>query len=182
MLLAIVLIISCTSGMSQLSKLARPAARQLAFQDLELGVFIHYSIDTYCADGVAPGNTPASSFNPTKLDPEQWVLAAKAMGAAYVVLTARHEQGFCLWPTKTTDYSVKFSPYKNGNGDIVREFTDACRKHGLKVGLYTAPWIDSHWEICQSDYIGGDPASISKLDDPVLYEKALQKEKEQIRN
>jgi len=181
MLIAIVLIISCTSGMSQPSTLARPAARQLAFQDLELGVFIHYSIDTYCADGVAPGNTPASSFNPTKLDPEQWVLAAKAMGAAYVVLTARHEQGFCLWPTKTTDYSVKFSPYKNGNGDIVREFTDACRKHGLKVGLYTAPWIDSHWEICQSDYIGGDPASISKLDDPVLYEKALQKEKEQIR-
>ena len=181
MLIAIVLIISCSSGMSQPFTLARPAARQLAFQDLELGVFIHYSIDTYCADGVAPGSTPASSFNPTKLDPEQWVLAAKAMGAAYVVLTARHEQGFCLWPTKTTDYSVKFSPYKNGNGDIVREFTNACHKHGLKVGLYTAPWIDSHWEIGQSGYTGGDPASLSKLDDPVQYEKALQKEKEQIR-
>lgn len=168
-------------GWSQPSQLSWPTAQQLAFQDLELGVFIHYSIDVYADRGVPSGRTPASSFNPTELDVEQWVLAAKAMGATYVVLTARHEQGFCLWPTKTTDYSIKSSPYKNGKGDIVREFVDACRKHGLKAGLYTAPWIDAHWEANQPEIKGGDFGRIDKFDDPALYEKALQKEKEQIR-
>ncbi len=177
---ALFLFIPALSGWSQPSQLAKPTLQQLAFQDLGLGVFIHYSIDTYASHGLPPGETPSSSFNPTELNPEQWVLAAKAMGATYMVLTARHEQGFCLWPTKTTDYSIKSSPYKNGKGDIVREFTDACRKHGLKVGLYTAPWIDSNWETRQG-IKGANSGRIDKLDDPVLYEKALQKEKEQIR-
>jgi len=161
--------------------LARPNAQQLAFQDLELGVFIHYSIDTYAIKGAPQGTTPASEFNPTELNPEQWVLAAKAMGATYVVLTARHEQGFCLWPTTTTDYSIKSSPYKNGKGDIVLEFVNACRKYNMKVGLYTAPWIDSHWEASQPGYKPGNTGRIDKLDDPVIYEKALLKEKEQIK-
>ncbi len=162
------------------SPLAKPTPQQLSFQDFELGVFVHFSIDTYASQGFLPGETPASSFNPTELNPEQWVLAAKAMGATYIVLTARHEQGFCLWPTKTTDYSIKSSPYKNGKGDIVREFTDACRKHGLKCGLYTAPWIDSNWETQQGIKVASS-GRIEKLNDPVLYEKALLKEKEQIR-
>ncbi len=176
----ILLIVFALPAWSQPAPLARPTPQQLAFQDLELGVFIHYSIDTYGIRGLSPGETPASSFSPTELNTEQWVLAAKAMGATYVVLTARHEQGFCLWPTKTTDYSIQSSPYKNGKGDIVREFTDACRKHGLMVGLYTAPWIDSNWEM-QHGIKGGNSGRIDKLDDPVLYEKALRKEKEQIR-
>jgi len=163
-------------------KLTTPTSHQLAFQDLELGVFIHYSIDTYAPTRAAPGSTPASAFTPTELDAEQWVLAAKAMGATFVVLTARHEQGFCLWPTATTDYSVKSSPYKNGKGDIVREFVDACRKYGLKVGLYTPPWIDSHWELSQTDLSGGsETGRIDKLDNPKAYERALAKEKEQLR-
>ncbi len=179
--MAILLHVSCILCISQPVILARPSPGQLAFQDLELGVFIHYSIDAYAPHDALPGSTPASSFNPAELNAEQWVLSAKAMGATYVVLTARHEQGFCLWPTKTTGYSVKSSPYKNGEGDIVREFTDACRKHGLKVGLYSAPWIDSHWETANAGYKGGNTARIDKFDDPVLYEKALNKEKEQIR-
>lgn len=180
-LLVFAIIIFAVSGSAQTSELARPTPQQLAFQDLELGVFIHYSIDTYADAGVAQGATPASAFNPTELNTEQWVLAAKAMGATYVVLTARHEQGFCLWPTKTTDYSVKSSPYKNGKGDIVLEFVNACRKHGLKAGLYTPPWIDSHWETSQPGNKGGETARIDKLDDPLMYKKALLKEKEQIR-
>jgi alpha-L-fucosidase len=168
------------TGFSQPVELAKPSPEKQAFQYLELGVFIHYSIDTYGIRGLSSGETPASAFNPTALNTEQWVLAAKAMGATYMVLTARHEQGFCLWPTKTTDYSIKSSPYKDGKGDIVREFVDACRKHGMKVGLYTAPWIDSNWEIQQGIKVGNS-GRIDKLDDPVLYEKALQKEKEQIR-
>lgn len=180
-MLLILMLFSSVRGKAQSPILARPTSRQLAFQDLELGVFIHYSIDTYAARDAPQGSTPASAFNPTAQNPEQWVLAAKAMGATYMVLTARHEQGFCLWPTQTTNYSIASSPYKNGKGDIVREFVNACRKHGLKVGLYTAPWIDSHWEAGQPGYKDGETGRIDKFDDPELYKKALQKEKEQIR-
>jgi alpha-L-fucosidase len=160
-------------------QLAKPTPLQLAFQDMELGVFIHYSIDTY---GSRSGASPASAFNPTALNAEQWVLAAKAMGAKYVVLTARHEQGFCLWPTATTDYSVKSSPYKDGRGDIVREFVDACKKHGMKAGLYNSPWIDDHWDANQPGFARrGSNAEIDKYDDPAIYEKVLKKESEQLR-
>lgn len=158
--------------------LAKPTATQLAFQDMEIGVFIHYSIDTY---GSVHADMPATAFNPADLDTEQWVLAAKAMGADYVVLTARHEQGFCLWPTATTDYSIKNSPYKGGKGDIVREFVDACHKHGLKPGLYTPPWIDDHFDRTQ---LGLDPThgngDIDKYDDPVMYGKVQKKEFQQL--
>ena len=148
---AVLIVIGCVTAAASLAsaqeiKLAKPTPTQLAFQDLELGVFIHYRIDVYAEPSSPPGGTPASAFNPTELNVEQWVLAAKAMGATFAVLTARHEEGFCLWPTKTTDYSVKSSPYKGGKGDIVREFVDACRKHGLKPGLYNPPWINRHWD------------------------------------
>jgi len=180
-------VIACLTAAASLSsaqeiKLAKPTPTQLAFQDLELGVFIHYSIDTYAERGAPHGSPPASAFNPTNLNVEQWVLAAKAMGATFVVLTARHEEGFCLWPTKTTDYSIKSSPYKNGNGDIVREFVAACRKHGLKPGLYNPPWIDSHWELSQTNLSPGrETGRIDKLDNPAAYVKTLAKEKEQLR-
>ena len=159
---------------------ARPTAEQLAFQDMELGVFVHYSIDAYAEKDCRPGQTPAWAFNPSELNVEQWVLVAKSMGAKFMVLTARHEQGFCLWPTKTTDYSIKYSPYKDGNGDIVREFVDACRKHGIRPGLYTAPWIDSNWESQQQGYKDGDSGDINKFNDQGLYDKVWAKEKEQI--
>lgn len=178
--LGFVISIFAVSAWAQSLSLAKPTPQQLSFQDLELGVFIHYSIDPFAKSGAIQGGTPASSFNPSKLNVEQWVLAAKSMGASYVVLTARHEQGFCLWPTKTTNYSIKNSPYKNGKGDIVREFVDACRKYGMKPGLYTAPWIDSHWEIANNGYKGGETSDIDKFDhDPSIYKKALEKEKEQ---
>jgi alpha-L-fucosidase len=121
-------------------------------------------------------------FNPTELNAEQWVLAAKSMGTKYVVLTARHEQGFCLWPTTTTDYSIKSSPYKDGKGDIVREFVDACRKNGMKPGLYNPPWIDDNWDARQVSFVQQrSNASITKYDDPAIYEKVLKKETEQLR-
>ncbi len=161
-----------------LGNLARPDRMQLAFQEMEIGVFIHYSIDTY---GGKRGQSPASVFAPTSLDTEQWVLAAKAMGAKFVVLTARHEQGFCLWPTATTDYSIKSSPYRGGKGDIVREFVDSCRKHDLRPGLYNPPWIDDHWDAHQLGLTpSGDNGSISKYDDPVIYDLVLKKESAQL--
>lgn len=158
-------------------QLARPTAQQLAFDEMELGVFIHYSIDTY---GSQSASMPASAFNPSSLDAEQWVLAAKAMGARYVVLTARHEQGFCLWPTATTGYSVRNSPYKNGEGDIVREFVDACRKHGVKPGLYTPPWIDDHFDQRTLGLAAGQGnGDIGKYDDPAHFAKVRSKEMRQ---
>ncbi len=162
--------------------LAKPTPAQFAFQDLELGVFIHYSIDVYAAPGCPPGGTPASAFNPTELNAQQWVSAAEAMGATYAVLTARHEEGFCLWPTKTTDYSVTSSPFKGGKGDIVREFVGACRKHGMKPGLYNPPWINRHWDASLPGYVRtDDPARLEKFDDPARYAQVLKIETEQLR-
>jgi alpha-L-fucosidase len=159
------------------NKLAAPTPRQLAFEDLELGAFIHYSIDTY---GSQHAGMPASAFNPSNLDTEQWVLAAKAMGARYVVLTARHEQGFCLWPTATTNYSVQNSPYKNGKGDIVREFVDACHKHGMKPGIYSPPWIDDHFDrhVLDLPHEKGN-GDIDKYDDPEHFARVKSKEMRQ---
>jgi len=125
-------------------KLAKPSKSQAAFQDLEMGVFIHYGINVYTGQEHGDGKEPPSRFNPTALDVEQWVAAAKAMGANYVCLTARHEGGFCLWPSKTTDYTIANSPYMDGKGDIVRDFVKACRKHNIKPGLYHTASHDAY--------------------------------------
>jgi len=124
--------------------LAKPTADQVAFMDMELGAFFHFDLNTFTGQEHGDGFEPASKFNPTELDVEQWVRTAKAMGAKYAVLTARHEGGFCLWPTKTTDYGIQNSPYKKGKGDIVREYVNACRKYGLKVGIYHTAAYDAH--------------------------------------
>jgi alpha-L-fucosidase len=112
--------------------------------DLELGMFVHFGLNTFTNQQHGDGEKPPSKFNPTALDCEQWARVAKSMGATYAVFTARHEEGFCLWPTKATDYSIRGSAWKNGKGDVVREFVDACRKYGLKVGLYHSSSFDSH--------------------------------------
>lgn len=132
-------------------QLAVPSAKQLEFADWEVGGFIHYGLNVYTGQEHGDGKEPPSKFNPTDLDAEQWVTTAKAMGAKYVCLTARHEGGFCLWPTKTTDYSIASSPYKDGKGDIVREFVDACRKHDMKVGLYLTASHDAHTQLAWYD-------------------------------
>lgn len=110
---------------------------------MEFGVFCHFGINTFNNLEWSDGTKSPSSFNPTRLDCEQWVRVAKEAGAKYMVLTCKHHDGFCLWQTKTTDYSVKASPYKNGMGDVVAEFVAACRKHGMKFGFYLSPW-DRH--------------------------------------
>jgi alpha-L-fucosidase len=144
----------------KVSKLAVPTPQQLAFMDLELGLFIHYGMNTYTGEGHGSGKQPPSKFNPTKLDCDSWMETAKAMGAKYVVFTAVHEEGFCLWPTTAHDYSVRKSPWKDGKGDVVREFVDACRRHGLKPCLYNTASHDAYnalrvekGEITEEQYI-----------------------------
>lgn len=121
-----------------------PSEKQIRFADWEVGAFFHYNLNPFTGQQHGDGQEPPSKFNPTELDVEQWVLTAKNMGAGYAVLTARHEGGFCLWPSKTTDYTIASSPYQNGKGDLVRDFVAACRKHGLGVGLYHTAAYDAH--------------------------------------
>ncbi|MEX2564591.1 MAG: alpha-L-fucosidase, partial [Cyclobacteriaceae bacterium] len=99
--------------------------------------FVHFGPASYIQSDMMA--VPAADiFNPSKLDAEQWVKAAQSFGAKHIVLTAKHHNGYCLWPTKTTDYSVKSSPWKDGKGDVVAEFVKACRKHDMKIGLYVS--------------------------------------------
>lgn len=121
----------------------KPAPYQVAWQDLEFGVIIHFSTNTFLDREWGDGTASPSTFNPTNFDPEQWMKAIRDSGAKYVVLVAKHHDGFCLWPTEQTDYSIKASPWKDGKGDLVGDVARAARKYGLRFGVYLSPW-DRH--------------------------------------
>ena len=114
---------------------------QLDFLNWEFGVFFHFGIRTfyeghYDWDGI---EMPLEGFNPDEIDCDSWIKTVKESGAKYAILVCKHHDGFANWPSKYTEYSIKNTPYKNGNGDVVRLFVDACRKYGIKVGLYYSP-------------------------------------------
>ena len=117
-----------------------PTPEQLAWQRDGFGVFFHFGVNTFAGKEWSDGTLPASLFDPSDLDTHEWVRTAKELGARYVVLTAKHHDGFCLWPTATTDYSVASTPWRDGAGDVVRELADSCAAHGMKLGLYLSPW------------------------------------------
>ena len=126
------------------SKRPHPSVAQLNWQRDELALFLHFGVNTFTDREWGDGKESPSIFNPTRLDARQWARAAKAAGAKSMILTAKHHDGFCLWPTKTTMHSVASSPWKGGRGDVVREFVEACRSNGLKPGLYCSPWDRNH--------------------------------------
>lgn len=117
-----------------------PTEQQLNWQQGEFTAFLHFGMNTFTGREWGDGTENPEWFNPTELDCEQWVLALKDGGFKYAILTAKHHDGFCLWQTKTTEHSVKNSPWRDGKGDLVKEFSEACKKHGLKFGVYLSPW------------------------------------------
>jgi alpha-L-fucosidase len=123
---------------------AHPTPGQLAWQNLHFGMFFHFGINTFFNKEWSDGSLPASGFNPTDLNCDDWLATAKQAGIRYAILTAKHHDGFCLWPTATTDYSVASSPWRNGTGDVVAEFIAACHRHDIRPGLYLSPWDRNH--------------------------------------
>ena len=117
-----------------------PTQSQYEWQQLELTAFIHFGINTFTGREWGDGNEDPEIFNPTNFNAEQWVTSLQEAGFKMIVLTAKHHDGFCLWPTATTNHSVGASPWRNGNGDIVKEVKEACDKHDMKFGVYLSPW------------------------------------------
>lgn len=120
-----------------------PTARQLAWQERELAMFIHFTVNTFTGREWGDGRESPDLFNPTDLDVRQWVDVAREFGFKSIVLTAKHHDGFCLWPSRYTRHTVAASSWRQGQGDVVADLALACRKAGIGLGLYLSPW-DRH--------------------------------------
>ncbi|MEJ8306189.1 alpha-L-fucosidase [Saccharibacillus sacchari] len=126
-------------NLHEIAKVA-PSARQLAWQRLEFYGFIHFGMNTMTGREWGEGHEDLSIFDPRSLDAEEWVAILAGSGMRAVILTCKHHDGFCLWPSRYSQHTVAYTPWRDGNGDLVKEVSEACRKYGLKFGVYLSPW------------------------------------------
>lgn len=130
-----------------------PSEGQLAWHDLEFYAFAHFNMNTFTNMEWGFGSEKPSQFNPTALDTRQWARICKAAGMKGIIITAKHHDGFALWPTTSTEHSVKNSPWKNGQGDVLKDLAEACQEYGLKMGVYLSPWDRNHADYGKPEYL-----------------------------
>lgn len=149
----LMLLLSCNSVNPPDPQEPLPTARQLAWHELEFYAFVHFNMNTFTNMEWGYGNESPELFNPTELDCRQWARVAKDAGMKGIILTAKHHDGFCLWPSEYTEHSVKNSPWKDGKGDVVKELAEACKEYGLKFGIYLSPWDRNHPDYGKPEYL-----------------------------
>ena len=140
-----------------------PSERQLAWHDMKYYAFVHFNMNTFTNMEWGTGGESPEQFNPTELDTRQWAMVAKEAGMTGIIITAKHHDGFCLWPTKTTEHSVKNSPWKNGKGDLIKDLSEACKEFGLKLGIYLSPWDRNAGNYGQPEYVDDFHEQLTEL-------------------
>ena len=138
------ILLSCSALSQNSDNLPRPTRQQLAWHENELYLFVHFGPNTFTDKEWGDGNEPEQLFNPSSLDCKQWCRVARAAGAKGIIITAKHHDGFCLWPTKYSTHTVRESKWKDGKGDVLMELSQACKQYGLKFGVYLSPWDRNH--------------------------------------
>jgi alpha-L-fucosidase len=162
-----ILLFVCVSCQKQVSEPQAagpvPSAAQLRWHEMEMNAFIHFTTNTFTGLEWGSGAESPAIFSPTSLNAEQWIGTLKEAGFKGAILTCKHHDGFCLWPSKLTAHSVKNSPYKKGEGDVVKEVSDACKKYGMKFGVYLSPWDRNHKDYGDSAYIDYYRAQLKEI-------------------